>query len=81
MAITAAEMRFRNRYAQRRRPLSGEPRTTPRPDVDDEPSLASCDQSMGGGDPTPAILWNVASATMTLLEQVGWQDWQHTAMA
>lgn len=61
-------------------------------DLDDEPSLGSCDPSMGGGDQTR---WAAGDRRDLeddptesgigdhdgLLEQVGWQDWQHTVMA
>ncbi|MCK1742229.1 hypothetical protein IVA80_15495 [Bradyrhizobium sp. 139] len=61
-------------------------------DLDDEPSLGSCDPSMGGGDQTrwaagcrrDLELEHAESGIGDhdgLLEQVGWQDWQHTVMA
>ncbi|UPJ31021.1 hypothetical protein [Bradyrhizobium sp. CW1] len=59
---------------------------------DREPSLGSCDPSMGGGDQTR---WAAGDRRDLeddptesgigdhdgLLEQVGWQDWMHTVMA
>ncbi|MET4721689.1 hypothetical protein ABIF63_005795 [Bradyrhizobium japonicum] len=62
------------------------------PDVDDEPSLGSCDPSMGGGDQT---WWATGSRRDLeldhaesgigdldgLLEQAGTRDWQQGATA
>lgn len=59
---------------------------------DREPSLGSCDPSMGGGDQTRWAAGDRRDLELDhaesgiadhdgLLEQVGWQDWQHTVMA
>lgn len=59
---------------------------------DREPSLGSCDPSMGGGDQTRWASGDRRDLEDDptesgiadhdgLLEQVGWQDWQHTVMA
>jgi hypothetical protein len=60
--------------------------------ADDEPSLGSCDPSMGGGDQTR---WGAGDRGDLekdptesgigdhdgLLEQIGYRDWTHTVMA